>query len=278
MVLMMIIITSMGFTNKANDKNTILIQAADSKISSITLSESADIITARLKEFSTDKFTVTVIPDKNQIQVAGINARDITIVESLMTRKGRIEFYRAYNQVELSGVLKDDHQLFSILNTFDLKNSESKVGCTSFSRVDMVNQFINLKEPMKSCRFVWSDFSDSTNVCLYGLKMEPDKGALLTGNDLESVSYKQGKASKYWSIEFSFKKPVVKLWSDITKQNINHAMAIVINDQVICTPVIRSVIESGKCSITGNFTENDVKLFKAFGKHGELPAVFKVVR
>ena len=29
---------------------------------------------------------------------------------------------------------------------------------------------------------------------------------------------------------------------------------------------------------TGNFTENDVKLITAFGNHGELPVVFKVVR
>ena len=64
----------------------------------------------------------------------------------------------------------------------------------------------------------------------------------------------------------------------ITKQNVNNSIAIVIDNQVICSPVIRAAIENGKCMITGNFTETEVKLFAAFGSHGELPVTFKVIK
>ena len=268
----------MSFTNKATKKNIILIQAFDNQISSTALSESANIISARLKEFNTDKFEVTVIPDKKQIQIEGMIDMDIRAVENLITKKGRIEFYIAYNQVELSEILQGDRRLFSLLNTSEVNKSDFRVGCTSMSKIDKVNQFINSKISVTKCRFVWGDFTDSTNICLYALKTEQNKGSLLTGNDIESVTFNKEKAFNYWYSEFRFKKPAVKVWSEITKQNINNSVAIVIDNQVICSPVIRSVIENGKCMITGNFTETDVKLFAAFGSHGELPATFVVVR
>ena len=274
----MISMISMSFTNKATNNNVILIQAVDNQVTSTALTESANIISARLKDFSTEKSVVTVIPDKRQILVEGINDTDIKSVENLITKKGRIEFYIAYNQVELSGLLKGDMHLFSLLNTTEVNVSYSRVGCTSISKMDQVNQFINSKESVKNCRFVWSDFSDSTNVCLLALKTQGNKESLLTGNDIESVTFNKVNAKNSWYTEFSFKKPAAKVWSELTKRNINHSVAIVIDNHVICYPVIRSVIENGKCEITGNFTETDVKLFAAFGSHGELPATFEVVK
>src|ERR1035437_1287750 len=157
--IIMISMIAMSFTNKASKKNVILIQAIDNQVTSSALSESANIISARLKDFSIDKSVVTVIPDKHQIQVEGINDSDIKSVENLITQKGRIEFFIAYNQVELKGLLKGDMHLFSLINTMEVKNSYSSVGCTSISKMDKVNQFINSKESVKNCRFVWSDLN-----------------------------------------------------------------------------------------------------------------------
>ena len=269
---------ALSFTHKATEKNIILIQASDNHIALATLSKSANIISARLKDFSNDKFEVTVIPEKNRIQVEGMNNRDISAIENLLTKKGRIEFYIAYNQVELLEIVKGDRHLFSLLNTKEVRESDSRVGCTSISKTGKINQFINSKVSVKNCRFVWSDFSDSTNVCLYALKTNLNKGALLTGADIESVTFNKEKTFKNWYTEFSFKKPAVKVWSEITKQNVNNSIAIVIDNQVICSPVIRAAIENGKCMITGNFTETEVKLFAAFGSHGELPVTFKVIK
>jgi preprotein translocase subunit SecD len=278
--IIMISMVGMSFNTKATNKNVILIQAIDNQVTSTSLNEAASIISARLKDFSTDKSIVTVIPEKHQIQVDGINDndKDIKSVENLIIQKGRIEFYITYNELELLGLLKGDRHLFSLLNTMEIKNTDSRIGCTFFSQMDKVNQFINSNESLKNCRFVWSDFKDSTNVCLLALRTAENNGSLLTGNDIESVTYNKEKAHNNWYTEFSFKKTSSKVWSEITRQYINHSVAIVIDNHVICYPVIRSVIENGKCMITGNFTETDVKLFAAFGSHGELPATFEVVR
>ena len=276
--LIMIIMTAMSFTNKATDKNNLLIQSVDNNISSTDISVSAGIITARLKDFSTGKYEVTVIPEKHQIQISGITDMEFPAVEHLVTQQGSIRFYRAYSRAELSELLKGDNRLFLMFNNQDTNSSDTKVGCIPANEVGKVNELITSTGQNVPCRYVWSDYSDSTKVCLYALRLEHDKGSLLTGNDLEHVTFSRDKSSAYWHIDFSFKKEAVKTWSEITKQNINKSIAIVIDDKVICAPMLRSVIESGKCSITGNFTLNDVKLFTAFGNHGELPALFKVVR
>jgi preprotein translocase subunit SecD len=158
------------------------------------------------------------------------------------------------------------------------KDSNPWIGCTSLSKINTVNEYLNSKGKPQHCRFVWSDFNDSTKVCLYALKLGRDKGSLLSGNDFDSAKSIQDKPSKYWHVDFSFKKPVIKVWSAITKQNIGKSIAIVIDNRVICAPVIRSGIDNGKCQITGNFTESEVKLFAAIGNYGELPVSFTVIK
>jgi len=276
--LIMITMTAMSFTNKATKKSTLLIQPVENKISSADLSRSAGIITARLKDFSADTYEVKVLPGNHQIRVTGIKDTDLTAIEKLVTQQGSIRFYRVYTHAELSELLKGDNRLFQLFNNKEARSSDSKVGCLPVTEVGKVNELITSTGQNLPCRYMWSDDSDNTNTCLYALRLEQDKGALLTGNDLESVTFSQDKPSVYWHTDFSFKKAAISTWSEITKQNINKSIAIVIDNKVICAPVVRSVIESGKCSITGNFSENDVKLFTAFGRHGELPAIFKVSR
>jgi len=277
--IMLISILAMGFTHKATEQNTILIQTVDSHISSTTLSESAKIISNRLKDFSSDKFNVTVLPEKNQIQIEGINEGSKPTIENLVTQKGRIEFYRTYKNSDLSRMLQGNNQLFSILDKMSVNDLNPWIGCTTLSKTKSVNEYLNSNGQPQHCRYVWSDSSDSTKVCLYALRLEHDNGSLLSGKDIDRVQSNQdNKTSKYWYVEFSFKKPVVKVWSDITKRNIGKSIAIVIDNHVICAPVIRQAIESGKCQITGNFTEKEVKLFAALGKYGELPASFRVIK
>jgi len=174
--------------------------------------------------------------------------------------------------------LNDDPHLYSILDTTGITKRDTRIGCMPRSKINKVNEYLNSTGLTNQCRFAWSDFSDSSRICLYALRKEHAQESLLTGSDLDSAGFKQNKAKGYWYTEFRFKKPVIKVWAEITKQNIGNAIAIVIDNQVICTPVVMSVIESGNCNITGNFTESEVKLFAAFGNHGELPTNFRLVK
>jgi preprotein translocase subunit SecD len=269
---------AMSFTNKATKKNIIVIQPVGNTISSTTLSESARIISNRLKDFGIDKTEVTVIPENNQIKIIEVNDSDTIMAKKLITNQGRIEFCKPYNIEDLRNLLKNDNRLFNLFNEETVYDSDIKIGCIPLSKKEKINEYLNTTGNDKKCRYVWSNVSDSAEVCMYALKSEFDKESLLTGNDLDSVKVNRNKSSKYWYIDFSFKKTAIKVWSDITKQNIGNSIAIVVDDHVICSPVINTIIESGKCSITGTFSEQEVKLFAAFGNYGELPVSFCVVK
>jgi len=275
--IMLISIMVMGFTNKVNTNYSILIQSTDKKVSNLALTQSAKIISARLKEFSSEKFELSVIPEKNQIQVLFTGNWNLKVAEKLLTQNGKIGLYKTYNRITLAELLKDDQHLFSLLNSNGTNTSDAKIGCCKVSETVKVNDYLNSLGLNKTCKFAWSQPSDSSTICLYALQMEKDKGSLLSGSDMGNMKSGLDKDSKTYYIGFSFKKPAIALWADITKQNIGNPIAIVLDDTVLYAPILRSAIENGKCSITGDFTETELKLIATLGNNGELPVSFKVI-
>ncbi len=271
-------IISNGFTNQANAETKVLIQSTGNHISSASISQSAKIISARLTDFSSGKFEVTAIPEKNQIQVTLADNQDLKVIENLLVQRGAIAFYATYNHERLSELLKGDNQLFSLLKSNDPDHSIATVGCTAITEVEKVNSYLKTVTLNQKCKFAWSQSSGDTDVCLYALRLEGERGALLTGSDIETVKFNQDKASGTYELGIEFKKPAHKLWADATMRNINNAIAIVLDNKVIYAPVLKSIIEGGKCSITGDFTKSQVQYLAALCNNGELPVSFEVVK
>lgn len=267
---------AMDFTNKANTKNIILIQTVDNKVSSVSLSQSAKIISNRLKDFSSEKFDVTIIPEKNQIKVTLINGWDLKAVENLLMQKGTLAFYETYNHKSLSELLNGNNHLFSLLN--NTNNSVAEIGCASIVNIEKINDYLNTLGLDPKCKFAWSQHFDNSDKCLYALKIDSGKRALITGADIESVKANQDKASKNNEIEIRLKESSVELWADATKRNINKAIAIVLDNNVLSAPTICSVINEGRSTITGNFTQTEARYIAALGNNGELPISFKVIK
>ncbi|MFA6582039.1 MAG: hypothetical protein WCS79_09570, partial [Paludibacter sp.] len=210
-------IITAAFPVKANAAQTILIQSTDINVSETALSQSAKIITNRLKDFSNEKFELRMIPERNQIQVTFPDNMDLKVAEKLLTQKGEIGFYKMYDRKSLPELLKDSQHLLSLLKSND-KNNLVEIGCCSISESFRVNEYLQSLEQNPTCKFVWSQPSNDSDICLYALRSE--NGPLLTGVDIESM--KSGKDTKIFYIGINFNKPAVALWAEITKQNIGN--------------------------------------------------------
>jgi preprotein translocase subunit SecD len=261
-----------GFANKANTKHSILIQSSDKDISSVSLSQSAEIITHRLKDFSTGEFNISVIPEKNQIELILADDWDLQMVESLLIHKGTIEFYETYNHDGLVDLLNGDNHLFSLLTKSEIDNSGTKIGCTSASESVKVSDYLNTIKVSQKCKFAWTQDFDNANVCLYALKISSEKGAIITGNDIESSNYEKDR------IQIKLKSNAVGLWSDATKRNLKNVIAIVLDDKVIAAPRVMSEINSGEIEISGNFTLTQGRYIAALLNNGALPVSYFVVK
>ncbi|HNW97744.1 MAG TPA: hypothetical protein PKK00_04945 [Bacteroidales bacterium] len=271
-------IIAMGFTNKANTNNIILIQVADSNVSSSALSQSAKIISNRLKDFSSEKFDIAILPAKRQIQVTFTNNWDLKFVNDLITKKGTLAFYETYNRKSLSELLNDNGHLFSMFKNSAVNDSVADIGCCSVKESEKINDYINILNLDQKCKFVWSKNFDGSPICLYAIKLDSEKNALMSTTDIDSANYMQDKESRSNEIEVNFKKSSVDLWANATKHNIGNAIAIVLDNNVITAPIVRSEIDCGHCMISGNFSQDEAKYIASIINNGELPVTFKRVK
>lgn len=270
-------IIAMCFAFKPIEPTQILVQSTESRISSADLSRSAEIISNRLKSFSAEKFEVSIITGQNQIMVKLNNNRDLKLVESLISQKGTFGFYETYNYKEVAELLTGDSLLLSLFNIPATDESSAQIGCTTAAEVARVDQYLNLYDLDRKCRFAWGNLFEDPEVCLYALKLNNGKGVICNGADIESFISGRETASQENFISFSFKRPAVQLWAEITQRNNGKALAIVLDGKVIFAPVVRGEISGGSCTLTGGFTEAQVKYIAAIGSNGELPVSFKVV-
>jgi hypothetical protein len=197
------------------------------------------------------------------------------LIESLITKKGKFEFYETLNRNNLSELIKDDDKLYSLFNADD---TIGKIGCAPISEVGKINDYLSVFELSTKYKFAWNDYFNDSAACLYALKTNGEKAALFNNSDIENVKFNIDKSLKNNEIDIKFKKSTFQLWADVTKSNIGNTIAIVIDDNVISAPVVRSEIDGGHCTITGNFTQDEAKYIAALGNNGELPLSFKIVK
>jgi hypothetical protein len=265
-----------GIAQKGNAQNSMLIQSVDKNTSMDLLSHSAKIIAGRLKDFSTERFDIKMIPEKDQILVEFTNSWNLKTAENLLIQKGEFSFYETYNRANFSEFLNGNNQLFLLLKSPIAKNSDVTIGCTSVSGIEKVTVYLNTLGINQKCKFAWEQHSDNSNACLYALKSENGK-ALIDGKDIESIKANQDKATKANIVDFTLKKSAADVWADATKRNINQAIAILLDGKLLAAPIVRSVINEGKCEISGNYTEDQVRFIAAVGNNGVLPLKFKIV-
>ena len=67
-------------------------------------------------------------------------------------------------------------------------------------------------------------------------------------------------------------------WAQLTKQNIGHSIAIVLDDYVYSAPRVNSEITGGNSEITGNFTPEQSKDLANVLKSGKMPAPAHIVQ
>jgi len=67
-------------------------------------------------------------------------------------------------------------------------------------------------------------------------------------------------------------------WSQLTEANINHAIAIVLDNYVYTAPNVNSKIDGGSSEISGHFTTNDTKDLANVLQSGRMPAPATIVQ
>ena len=113
---------------------------------------------------------------------------------------------------------------------------------------------------------------------LYALKItEPNGRAPLEGDVITSAKDDFDQMG-HPSVSMQMNSDGARRWSQITKQNIGRAVAIVLNDAVYSAPRILTQIDGGNSQITGSFTIEDTKDLANTLNSGKMPAPTRIVQ
>lgn len=78
-------------------------------------------------------------------------------------------------------------------------------------------------------------------------------------------------------VNFKLDSDGTRLFAEMTRQNVGRPLAIVLDNQVITAPVIRSVIAGGSGEISGSFTTAEASNLALLLRAGALPAPLNVI-
>ncbi len=95
-------------------------------------------------------------------------------------------------------------------------------------------------------------------------------GEMLTG---ANATYQQGQPV----VAFSFDTKGARKFAEITKKNVGHPFAVVLDGRVVTAPNIRTPILDGRGIIEGNFTVESANTLALLLRAGALPAPLEIV-
>lgn len=97
------------------------------------------------------------------------------------------------------------------------------------------------------------------------------------GADLTDARAGTNPESGEWVVNFTFNSIGARRFADVSRANVNHRFAIVLDDKVISAPVIREAITGGRGQISGSFTASSANDLAVLLRAGALPAPLTVV-
>ena len=271
-----VILTSAVQKTSESNKNVIL-QTTDNKVTSQLLTQSAKIISDRLKIYGLKSFDLSIIADKGQIKVQLPDNFNVSEIEGLLTSKGELAFYETLTLKEIADLLKNNNRLNQLKNDPKTSPSDARIGCATFENkemVDTVENYLKSINLLSNHKLFWGLKKDKSVTCLYAVKTNDAGKALLVRSDIETIKSSPDKNSQAFTIEIKLKPTSAKIWANATRNNFGKPIALVIDDKVFYTPVVKTTIENGLCEITGNLSQKEADYFLALVNNERLPLSF----
>lgn len=105
---------------------------------------------------------------------------------------------------------------------------------------------------------------------------DPSGNVVLEGKDVADASVVFDEYDKP-AVALTFNDEGAKKFADVTSKNIGKQISISMDNKVLSSPTVNSVIDQGKATITGSFTLDEAKNLAAMIKNGALPVEIKPV-
>ncbi len=265
-------------------KNELTLESKERALSADELSESSKILSKRLEDYGIKLFTIFPVNEKSQIRISFKEKQNVLEILDLLCSKGQLYFAETYSGYEILSKLNKNDLIFSMLNAekeIDRDNYSAKLGECKRENAEKLSQHLGYtgfrSQVPEDARFAWGKVTaeNANSLSLYTLKIDPDKPIVIDGKTIKEIKVEKTD-EKYTQVYIQFSENGAGLWAKMTHDNMNRSIAILMDQQVYFTPVVKSEIKGGNCVLTGDFTKDEMKSFVSIVRNGELPASFQL--
>jgi SecD/SecF fusion protein len=180
--------------------------------------------------------------------------------------------------------MKREHPLLSILNAYN-QHAGAVVGVAMSKDMDEIDALLAREEVKnvlpKDLRLKWGvkAMDDGGQLFeLYAIKStERNDRAPLEGDVIVSAKDDFDQYGRP-CVSMTMNTDGARYWAQMTRNNVNRSIAIVLDDRVYSAPNVLGEITGGSSQITGNFTQEDTKDLANVLKSGKMPAPAKIVQ
>ena len=160
------------------------------------------------------------------------------------------------------------------------------LGAAVAADVATINKYLALPE-VRDCfpadvDFKWGIKGEpmfDNRMCLYAIKVERADGkAPLDGSVISDARATYSQTGADAEVSMAMNSNGIAEWAQLTADNINKCIAIVLDGYVYSAPVVRNKIEGGNSSITGNFTIQEAQDLANVLKSGKVPAPARIIQ
>lgn len=229
-------------------------------------------------------------------------------ISKLLTSQAKLEFWTSYQNSEIWSAIEEanrfisviredsddtcsneaaqfmrDNPLFAVMSPYVNSNGQlipsAIAGVAELKDTAKVNAMLAIPEVKQlfpsDLVFAWhfqTIGNERPYLYLYALKATRNgqpamKGYYVTDAHATITDQNTGE----FVVSLNMNAEGAKRWSDLTRENMQKALAIVLDGVVYSAPMVFEEIKDGNSSISGNFTQNDANDLANILKSGEMP-------
>jgi SecD/SecF fusion protein len=180
-----------------------------------------------------------------------------------------------------------DNPLFAVMRPY--VNNEGQlipsavVGVVELSDTAKVNQYLSIPQVRQlfpaDLRFAWhfQGMGEETEfLYLYSLKATRNGQPAMDGKYVTDARTTTDQYTGAFQVSMSMNSEGAKRWANLTRENVQKSIAIVLDGVVYSAPNVNEEIKGGSSSISGNFTQNEASDLSNILKSGKMPARARV--
>jgi len=182
---------------------------------------------------------------------------------------------------------RKEHPLASIFHLAPAQSKGCMVGYALARDTAAVNKLIHSEIAKNSLpedvSLKWgvkpSDMSEKVELYeLYAIRMTGRNGKAPLEGDVITTAKADFDEMGRPAVSMSMNTDGSRTWAQLTKKNVGHAIAIVLDNLVYSAPNVNNEITGGSSSITGSFTTEDTKDLANVLNSGKMPAPAHIVQ